>query len=226
MELVGRKVECNLLKNSVESDKSELIAVYGRRRIGKTFLIRQYFKDKFAFYTTGIYEGTKCEQLSFFNKQLNACAKGSYPLVNNWFDAFDQLKHHLLHCKQKTKVVFIDELPWMDIPRSRFLKAFETFWNSWGSAQADLKLIVCGSATSWIVTAMRLTPSNQIRAIACMNHYNCLSRICQCVFETFAQDLRSVYLDMLPILMVNLVYTYMMKMAHTPLPTVPTSRRR
>ena len=150
MELVGRKVECNLLKNSVESDKSELIAVYGRRRIGKTFLIRQYFKDKFAFYTTGIYEGTKSEQLSFFNKQLNACAKGSYPLVNNWFDAFDQLKHHLLHCKQKTKVVFIDELPWMDIPRSRFLKAFETFWNSWGSAQADLKLIVCGSATTWM----------------------------------------------------------------------------
>lgn len=150
MELIGRKVECNLLKNSVESDSSELIAVYGRRRIGKTFLIRQYFKDKFAFYTTGIYEGTKSEQLSFFNRQLNTYAKGSYPPVRNWFDAFDQLKHHLSHCRQKAKVVFIDELPWMDTPRSRFLKAFETFWNSWGSTQTDLKLIVCGSATTWM----------------------------------------------------------------------------
>ena len=83
MELIGRKVECNLLKNSVESDSSELIAVYGRRRIGKTFLIRQYFKDKFAFYTTGIYEGTKSEQLSFFNRQLNTYAKGSYPHVRH-----------------------------------------------------------------------------------------------------------------------------------------------
>lgn len=67
-----------------------------------------------------IYKGSKKEQLSLFNKQLNEYAKGFYPLVNNWFDAFDQLKHHLSHCKQKNKVVFIDELPWMDTARSRY----------------------------------------------------------------------------------------------------------
>lgn len=150
MELIGRKTEVNLLENSLESNLPELIVVYGRRRVGKTFLIRQFFKDKFVFYTTGIYQGTKQEQLSFFNRQLNAYASGAYPLAKDWFEAFDQLKHHLSHCKSKNKVVFIDELPWMDTPRGRFLKAFETFWNSWGSSRSDLKLVVCGSASSWM----------------------------------------------------------------------------
>lgn len=139
-----------MLKMSIESGKPELIAVYGRRRVGKTYLVRQYFKDDFAFYSTGIYEGTKKEQLAFFNKQLNEKANGAYPLANDWFSAFDQLKHLLMHSDKKTKVIFLDELPWMDTPRSRFLKAFETFWNSWGCSQPDVKLIVCGSATTWM----------------------------------------------------------------------------
>ena len=150
MQIIGRKQEINLLKMSIESGKPELIAVYGRRRVGKTYLVRQYFKDDFAFYSTGIYEGTKKEQLAFFNKQLNEKAKGAYPLANDWFSAFDQLKHLLMHSDKKTKVIFLDELPWMDTPRSRFLKAFETFWNSWGCSQPDVKLIVCGSATTWM----------------------------------------------------------------------------
>lgn len=150
MQIIGRKQEINLLKMSIESGKPELIAVYGRRRVGKTYLVRQYFKDDFAFYSTGIYEGTKKEQLAFFNKQLNEKANGAYPLANDWFSAFDQLKHLLMHSDKKTKVIFLDELPWMDTPRSRFLKAFETFWNSWGCSQPDVKLIVCGSATTWM----------------------------------------------------------------------------
>lgn len=150
MQIIGRKQEINLLKMSIESGKPELIAVYGRRRVGKTYLVRQYFKDDFAFYSTGIYKGTKKEQLAFFNKQLNEKAKGAYPLANDWFSAFDQLKHLLMHSDKKTKVIFLDELPWMDTPRSRFLKAFETFWNSWGCSQPDVKLIVCGSATTWM----------------------------------------------------------------------------
>ena len=150
MEIIGRKQEINLLKMSTESDKPELIAVYGRQRVGKTFLIRQHFKDNFAFYSTGIYQGTKQEQLAFFNKQLNEKAKGAYPMANDWFSAFDQLQHLLMHSNKKTKVIFLDELPWMDTPRSRFLKAFETFWNSWGCSQPDVKLIVCGSATTWM----------------------------------------------------------------------------
>lgn len=150
MKIIGRKNELNLLNTSYKSGKPELIAVYGRRRVGKTFLVRQHFKDKFAFYTTGIYQGTKKEQLTFFNKQLNEYSNAAYPMAEDWFSAFDQLKHLLIHSKETTKVVFMDEFPWMDTPRSRFLKAFELFWNSWGCVQTDLKLIVCGSATTWM----------------------------------------------------------------------------
>ncbi len=128
------------------------MAVYGRRRVGKTFLIKSYFKDKFDFYTTGIYEGSKAEQLRFFNRQLCEYAKFPYPQADNWYDAFDQLKHYLGGLKKSRLVVFIDELPWLDTPRSNFIKAFELFWNSWAADQNKLKLIVCGSATTWMTS--------------------------------------------------------------------------
>ncbi|MBR1940920.1 MAG: ATP-binding protein [Bacteroidaceae bacterium] len=149
-ELIGRLHEQQLLKACFESNKAELVAVYGRRRIGKTFLVRKFFKDSFDFYTTGIYEGTREEQLSFFNKQLNSYSNLSFPKANNWFDAFDQLKMLLSASRKKRKVVFFDELPWLDTQKSRFLKAFELFWNSWASAQSQLMIVVCGSATTWM----------------------------------------------------------------------------
>ena len=73
-------------------------------------------------------------------------------MVDNWFDAFDQLKHYLSTLKKDKIVIFIDELPWFDTPRSRFLKAFELFWNSWASDKSQIKLIVCGSATTWMMS--------------------------------------------------------------------------
>ena len=148
--IIGRKAEKQILESCYASDKANLVAVYGRRRIGKTFLIKNFFKEKFDFYTTGIYEGTREEQLTFFNKQLNSYSNQSFPMVDNWFDAFDQLKMLLSVSKKKRKVVFFDELPWMDTQKSRFLKAFELFWNSWASTQNGLTLIVCGSATTWM----------------------------------------------------------------------------
>lgn len=151
-EIVGRKQECLVLKDCYESGKAELVAVYGRRRVGKTFLIKNYFKGKLDFYVTGIYNGTKKEQLAFFNKQLCDCSGIAYPKVDNWFDAFDQLKHYLGSMKKNKAVVFIDELPWLDTPRSRFIKAFELFWNSWASDRDNLKIIVCGSATTWMIS--------------------------------------------------------------------------
>ena len=150
-QIIGRLAEKNILKECYESDKAEFIAVYGRRRIGKTFLIKSYFKDNFDFYITGIYQGSKKEQLSFFNKQLCDYSKVPYPQVDNWFDAFDQLKHYLSTKKQKS-VVFIDELPWLDTPRSNFIKALELFWNSWAADQPHIKLVVCGSATTWMIS--------------------------------------------------------------------------
>lgn len=150
MEIIGRKEEQQLLKTRYESGKPEFIAVYGRSRVGKTFLVRQFFNDKFDFYITGIYQGSRQEQLNNFGKQLNQYAKSPFPTVNNWFDAFDQLKIYLTHLKKKRIVLFFDELPWLDTPKSRFLKALELFWNSWGAQQERLMLVVCGSATTWM----------------------------------------------------------------------------
>ena len=150
-QLIGRILEKNILQECYESSKAEFVAVYGRRRIGKTFLIKSFFKDKFDFYVTGIYQGSKKEQLAFFNKQLCAHSGMVYPQVDNWFDAFDQLKHYLSTLKRKA-VIFMDELPWLDTPRSRFVKALELFWNSWAADQSHIKLIVCGSATTWMIS--------------------------------------------------------------------------
>ena len=151
--IIGRKLEQSVLSECYESGKAELVAVYGRRRIGKTFLVKNFFKDGFSFYLTGIYQGTRKEQLLFFNKQLCDYSGIPYPEAENWFDAFDQLKHYLLNLPEDKKaVVFIDELPWLDTPRSRFVKAFELFWNSWAAERTNLKMIVCGSATTWMMS--------------------------------------------------------------------------
>ncbi|MBQ7448251.1 MAG: AAA family ATPase [Paludibacteraceae bacterium] len=154
MEIFGREREQNQLRLSLDSGMPELVAVYGRRRVGKTYLIRRYFNDKFDFYLTGVYQGTKKEQLQNFQKQLNHYADASFPLTDNWFDAFDQLKTYLQHLNKKRVIVFIDEMPWLDTPKSRFLKAFELFWNSWGATQEKLMFIVCGSATTWMMNKL------------------------------------------------------------------------
>ncbi len=150
--LIGRETEKIALTNSYNSDNAELIAVYGRRRIGKTFLVKSFFDNNFDFYLTGIYQGTKKEQLTFFTKQLCDYSGIPYPQTSNWFDAFDQLKHYISTLKKEKIVIFIDELPWLDTPKSGFIKAFELFWNSWASDQPNLKMIVCGSATTWMIS--------------------------------------------------------------------------
>jgi AAA+ ATPase superfamily predicted ATPase len=155
MKIIGRKYEQNAIKKYVESSNPEFVAVYGRRRVGKTFLIREYFENSFTFYHTGLANAGKQEQLSNFNHTLNFYGKIPYPLVQSWLDAFRQLIHLLEHSAKKSKkVVFIDELPWMDTPRSGFITALEYFWNSWASARPDLLLIVCGSSTSWMINKL------------------------------------------------------------------------
>lgn len=149
--IIGRKAEQEILRQRIESDVPELIAIYGRRRIGKTFLVRQYFNDTFSFYSTGIYQGTKKEQLGEFNRQLERYSGHKWKVAKDWFDAFAQLREYLESLSgDKPIVVFLDELPWMDTHKSRFIKAFEYFWNSWGATCKRLKLIVCGSATTWM----------------------------------------------------------------------------
>lgn len=149
--IIGRVAEQEILRQRMDSGNPELIAIYGRRRVGKTFLVRQYFNDAFNFYFTGIYQGTKREQLGEFNRQLEYYSGRKWKAVKDWFDAFAQLREYLEALGgDKPIVVFLDELPWMDTQKSRFIKAFEYFWNSWGATNSRLKLIVCGSATTWM----------------------------------------------------------------------------
>lgn len=149
--IIGRKAEKEILAQRIESSSPEFIAVYGRRRVGKTFLVRQYFNDKFSFYATGIYQGTKKEQLGEFNRQLEYYSGRKWKMAKDWFDAFAQLREYIESIEgDKPIVVFLDELPWMDTQKSRFVKAFEYFWNSYGVTNKRLKLIVCGSATTWM----------------------------------------------------------------------------
>jgi hypothetical protein len=148
--MIGRSNEIRILKNAVESQQPEFIAVFGRRRVGKTYLVREFFDNKFTFSYTGALNCSTKTQLSYFHDSLTEQGLADCPAPKTWPEAFKLLKQIITQSTEKRKVVFLDELPWMDAPRSGFMSAFEHFWNSWGSAQKDLMLIICGSSTSWI----------------------------------------------------------------------------
>jgi len=149
--MVGRKEEKARLLKYAESDESEFVAVYGRRRVGKTYLIRQTFRDRFSFQHTGIARGRTKEQLRAFGDSLREWGSDFKDSPKDWFDAFNLLKSVITKSALKRKVVFLDELSYLDTKGSRFIPALEHFWNGWASARDDVLLIVCGSATSWII---------------------------------------------------------------------------
>lgn len=148
--MVGRHEEQRILKDIAAQDRSQFVVVYGRRRVGKTFLVRETFDYSFSFTHTGIESGGLSEQLAAFRDSLEDQGFEGCPVPADWIGAFSLLKKFLRNSPDKRKIVFIDELPWMDSPRSRFVSALENFWNGWCAARKDIVLIVCGSATSWM----------------------------------------------------------------------------
>jgi AAA+ ATPase superfamily predicted ATPase len=139
----------------VKDNQSHFLAIYGRRRVGKTFLIRQYFDNKFDFYVTGLANGNTAAQLTNFYMALKQSAPHKHiDRPNNWMEAFHELKIILEQSTSGKKIIFIDELPWLDTPRSNFLMGLEFFWNSWASARNDVVLIGCGSAASWMLNKL------------------------------------------------------------------------
>lgn len=150
--IIGRKHEQAIIRNYIESKKPELIAVYGRRRVGKTYLVKSMFDNQFDFSYTGMYDVTRAVHLSQFQKALQKCYSVKVPRLTTWFDAFDALKDYLDSLQKERIVVFLDEIPWMDTPKSNFLAAFGQFWNDWASSKQNFKLIVCGSATTWMLS--------------------------------------------------------------------------
>lgn len=149
--MIGREKQQEELKEVFASRTAELVAVYGRRRIGKTYLVRQTFGDKFFFQHTGLAKGTMSEQLAAFRDSLIAAGAKDVKALKNWREAFMALRAVIEANGMRRKVLFIDELPWMDTPKSSFVTWFEHFWNGWASGRADIVLIICGSASSWIV---------------------------------------------------------------------------
>ncbi|MDR1667289.1 MAG: ATP-binding protein [Bacteroidales bacterium] len=157
MQMIGRKEERADLDRLTESEKSEFAVVFGRRRVGKTYLVNEYFDKKFTFYHTGMANTEMATQLKNFNSSLLKYGNMPYPEVTTWLESFGQLIHLLSNTKKRRggkKVVFIDEMPWLDTPRSGFIQALEYFWNSWASSQNDILLIVCGSSTSWMMNKL------------------------------------------------------------------------
>jgi hypothetical protein len=148
-KIIGRSKEVAQLSAVVESDKAELVAVSGRRRVGKTYLVKEFFNEQFDFYATGIFNGTKSEELSAFCDMLPKDDNPNHK-ISTWLDAFTALRDYLKEIKKERVIVFLDELPWFDSQSGSFLKAFEWFWNSWASTRDNLKVIVCGSATTWM----------------------------------------------------------------------------
>lgn len=153
-KLIGRDRETKLLQEAMDSGAPELIALFGRRRVGKTFLVRQYLGKSLVFEFIGTRNAKMGEQLIKFNKALGKAVGNDkiYKKPANWPDAFDQLTHYLTpKLVAGRTVVFLDEFPWAATHKSGYLPAFDHWWNSWGTMQPNLIVVICGSAASWMI---------------------------------------------------------------------------
>lgn len=153
-KLIGRENEIRLLRQAMNSGKPELIAVYGRRRVGKTFLIRQFFNREIVFDISGIPDGSYRQQLRNF--YLKLCEKNARfkkrDEPEDWLQAFTMLSEYIRGLRDKRrKVLFIDEFPWVYTPRSKFISMFAHFWNDFCSRRKDLVVVICGSSASFMI---------------------------------------------------------------------------
>jgi AAA+ ATPase superfamily predicted ATPase len=152
--IIGREPEIKILERLLHSGEPELLAIYGRRRVGKTFLIKTYYKEHLTFSCSGQYGGKTREQLINFIEQLNIYFPQNKELLHaeTWQFAFNRLRSSLESIRgSNKKVIFFDELPWLDSHKSGFLSSFSYFWNEFASQRKDLLVVICGSAASWII---------------------------------------------------------------------------
>jgi hypothetical protein len=151
MGFVGRARERSIFAQAMASAEAELIAVYGRRRVGKTYMIRELLGEAICFEMTAAYGAPVSDQLANFATALAVTTGSALEPPSSWRVAFEQLTAALKRRPTRKRVVFFDELPWLSSRRSGFLPAFEHFWNSWAVKQRDLVVVVCGSAAAWMI---------------------------------------------------------------------------
>ena len=150
--LIGRKKEAKRLRKHYTSNKAEFVVLFGRRRIGKTFLIKSLFEPEFTFYATGLQDGDTTAQISNFNNEIINFGGTELTSASSWSEAFENLNRLIINSSKKDKkVIFLDEISWMGMTNSGFISALDHFWNRWMSSRDDVLLIICGSATSWII---------------------------------------------------------------------------
>lgn len=151
-KIIGREIEQKQLKNIIESNDAELLAIYGRRRIGKTYLIRNAYEKQLIFELSGVHNATLKQQLELFANAMSRATGFPIASPRNWSQAFILLIDYLKPLiKKEKKVIFIDEFPWLHTPRSGFMQAFENFWNTWASKEKNLVVVICGSAAAWMI---------------------------------------------------------------------------
>ena len=154
MNIIGRKQEKEVFGALLQSNSSEFLAVYGRRRVGKTFLIRNYFQANLVFDCTGLNGESQATQLENFTDSIKEHFPKNKKVATpqTWLQAFNFLKLNIAALKtKKKKVIFLDELPWFETPKSGFKAALDNFWNNWCTKRNDIILVICGSAASWII---------------------------------------------------------------------------
>lgn len=153
-KLIGRQTEIKRLREMAESPRAEFLAVYGRRRVGKTFLVNQVFEEQFSFKMTGVIGGSLKDQFASFTDAMDDYGYAMPKQPENWMEAFIMLKNALkkVVAKQDRCIIFIDELPAMDAENSNVASAVGYFWNQWASLHDNIVFIICGSATSWMIT--------------------------------------------------------------------------
>ena len=149
--IIGRELEMKRIQELYASEKPEFVALYGRRRVGKTFLIRELLEEQFVFDLAGLANSGIKKQLLNFYYSLKKTAVQDFEVPSSWLEAFEQLITFLKTSQAKRKVIFIDEISWLDTQKSGFLTALEHFWNGWACSKKEIMLIVCGSATSWMM---------------------------------------------------------------------------
>ena len=157
--IIGRNEEIRKLEKFLKSPKSEFVAIYGRRRVGKSYLVEEVYKDKIAFRAIGSYIKDKDEKTyrqiqleHFYESLLDVGMPEDTPRPANWREAFRLLRKYLEGVDAERRVVFLDELPWLAGPQSsEMITELGYFWNSWADRQRNVVLVVCGSATSWML---------------------------------------------------------------------------
>ena len=153
---IGRENELYELKSLLNKDKSTLSVVYGRRRIGKTETIRHFIQkhNLLSIEITGVYGATKKTQINSFVRKIERASRGelvSKSKPKEWQDVFFFLEEYIESLVDEKKVIFLDEFPWLDTHKSNFLSAFSAFWNDFCTRRRDVVLIVCGSATAYMI---------------------------------------------------------------------------